>query len=87
VNIRVSDADFDDLAQQVQDVIGFLGRYADDVRRLVAFPGVEGVDLDFGIRRRDVAGQYDSFPPGLVSLAGSLGLGLTISHYEISDPE
>ena len=82
VNIRVSDAAFDDLAQQIQEAIVFLERYATEVRRLVAFEGVEGVELDFGVRRRNVAAQTDAFPARLVSLAGSAGVGITVSQYE-----
>jgi len=82
INVNVSDADFDSLAQQVDEAVAFLERYTDEVRRLVTFPGVEGVELEFGLRRRDVAAQTDSFPPRLVSLAGGLGLGITVSQYE-----
>ena len=83
INVRVSDAAFDNLAQQVEEAVVFLEQYANEVRRLVAFQGVEGVELDFGMRRRDVAAQTDSFPARLVSLAGGLGVGITVSQYEI----
>jgi len=82
INVNVSDADFDSLAQQVEEAVAFLERYRDEVRRLVTFPGVEGVELDFGLRRRAVAAQTDSFPPRLVSLAGALGVGITVSQYD-----
>ena len=87
VSVDVSDADFSDLPRQVADAIAFLERHAEEVRRLVAFPGVESAELDFGVAWRDVAAQFDSLPPPLVSLAGALGLGLTISHYAMCDPE
>ena len=82
INVNVSDADFDSLTKQVEEAVSFLERYRDEVRRLVTFPGVEGVELDFGLRRRDVAAQTDSFPPRLVSLAGALGVGITVTQYE-----
>jgi hypothetical protein len=84
INVRVSDADFANLPEQVDDAVGFLEAYADEVRRLVAFPGVEDVTLDFGVKRRDVAAQSDSFPARLVSLAGGLGVGITVSQYAIT---
>jgi hypothetical protein len=70
VSIDVSGADFSQLPRQVEDAIAFLERHTEEV------------ELDFGIARRDVPAQFDSFPARLVSLAGAPGLGLTISHCE-----
>jgi len=84
VNVSVSDAAFDSLSNQVDDAMTFLEKRSEDVRRLVAFPGVRDVTLDFGVKRRDVAAQSDSFPARLVSLAGVLGVGITFSQYEIT---
>jgi hypothetical protein len=83
----VSEAEFDDLPGQIQDAIRFLEEREVELRRLVYFPGVERVCLDFGIDRRDVAVQVDSFPPSLSSLAGNLGLHLVLSLYPISREE
>ena len=84
LKVIVSEADFTDLGRQLEDAMAFLEAHAEEVRRLVAFPGVDGVALDFGLARRDVPAQTDSFPARLVSLAGALGLGITLSQYEIS---
>lgn len=81
IHAVASAADFDDFSQQVADSIKFLITYADEVRRLRNFPGVEGVTLDFGISRRDVVVQFVHFPAELVRLAGSLDLGLELSVY------
>ncbi len=62
----------------------FLRSEAKQVRRLVEWPGVEGVTLDFGIEWRDVAAHCDHLPAELVRLAGELGLALEVSHYPIS---
>jgi hypothetical protein len=83
LNVIVSEADFADLGQQIKDAMAFLETNADEVRRLVSFPGVVEVTLDFGLERRDVPAQVDTFPASLVSLAGALGLGITVSQYEI----
>jgi hypothetical protein len=86
-HVGVSDADFNDLPGQIDDTIRFLERRQAELRRLVSFPGVERVRLDFGIERRDVAVQRDSFPPDLLRLIGQLGLHLVVSLYPISNEE
>ena len=84
IGVQVSGAAFDNFAQQVADATVFLERHAEEVRRLVTFAGVDGATLDFGIKRRDVAAQHDSFPARLVSLAGALGVSLGMTQYEIA---
>ncbi len=84
VSVEVSNAGFDQFAAQVEEAIAFLRTEAEQVRRLVAWPGVEGVTLDFGIAWRDVAAQSDHLPAELVRLAGALGLSLEVSHYRVS---
>lgn len=84
VSIDVSDTDFGPLVEQVVEAIEFLRSEAEQIRRLVEWPGVEGVTLDFGIEWRNVAAQCDHLPAELVRLAGGLGLALEVSHYPIS---
>ncbi len=84
VHVSASDADFNEFPRQVAEATAFLRAEAGQVRRLCEFPGVEGVTLDFGIERRDVAVQCDSLPPELVRRAGSLGLGIELSQYPAS---
>jgi len=79
VHIVVSEADFDNLPDQIQDTISFLEQHRGELARLCKFPDVEGVFLDFGIDRRDVAVQYDDFPAELLYLAGSLGISIRVS--------
>lgn len=85
LSVLVSDAPFHDFPGQVREAVGFLSEHAGEVARLVAFPGVEGVYLDFGLAWREVAAQPDRLPPELVRAAGSLGLGIDLSHYPITD--
>lgn len=85
VHIVVSEATFDDLPGQVREATAFLLTHRADVAELVGLPGVEGVVLDFGITRRDVAVQCDVLPPELVRAAGALGLGIELSHYPAPD--
>jgi hypothetical protein len=87
IHVVASAADFSEFPRQVEEATEFLRAEADQVRRLCAFPGVEGVTLDFGVEWRDVAVQCDHLPPDLVRLAGSLGLGIELSHYPISGEE
>jgi len=87
VNIVVSEAGLHDFAEQIQDAIKFLIDGAAEIRRLVGFPGVTSVVLDFGIAWRDVAAQSDQFPADLVRLAGACGIALELSHYPVSEGE
>jgi hypothetical protein len=81
VNVTVSRADFTNLERQIRDALAFLKKHKRDIRRAGRAVGVEQMTLDFGIARRDVAAQFDYFPPELVSAAGQLGLGLELSQY------
>ena len=86
-NVRVSDAEGetdDDWDAQVADACDFLARYADDLLRLMATPGVDEVSLDFNSTLRDVAVQSEVFPSRLVRDAGRLGLGLEVTLYPSS---
>jgi hypothetical protein len=83
INIVVSDAD--DLPSQVDDAILFLKANHDEIVRLRQTPGLDGLVLDFGIARRDVAVQCDSFPSELVRLAAEFDLGLEMSQYPPSE--
>ena len=85
LNIDVSEADFDNLEGQIQDAISFLKQHKKELERLRKFPGVEGLALDFGIAKRDVIAQYDYFPPELLYLAGSLGIGIELSQYPVEN--
>jgi hypothetical protein len=84
-NVSVSEAGFDNFAGQLADAMEFLTNCEVEVRRLVQFPGVAEVVLDFGIARRDVAAQYDRLPAELVRRAGACGLAIELSHYSVSD--
>ncbi|HPV24966.1 MAG TPA: hypothetical protein PLJ65_12385, partial [Casimicrobium sp.] len=48
----VSDADFSELSIQFSDAQLWLGRNRDELARLVQFPGVDGVSIDFGAEIR-----------------------------------
>jgi hypothetical protein len=87
LNVVVSEADSHQFKKQLRDAVEFLTESSAEVRRLVAFPGVTGVVLDFGIAWRDVVAQSDQFPAGLVRLAGATGIALELSHYPVSDGE
>ena len=73
LNFVVSKAGFHEFAGQLKDAVAFLRDSAAEVRRLVTFPGVTGVVLDFSIAWRDVVAQSDQFPAELVRLAARRG--------------
>ena len=85
VHMTASDADFDEFPRQADEATAFLRNESEQVRRLCEWPGVEGVTLDFGVERRDVAVQCDVLPMELVRLAGSLGLAIEMSQYPTRD--
>jgi len=79
------------LVEQVSDAIAFLNQHGTAIAGLRSFPGVKDVRLDFPvvlrIDRETVMAQFDYFPPELVSLAGTLGLGIEISIYPVDFEE
>ena len=87
LNVVVSEAGFHEFAEQLQDALEFLTECATEVQRLVSFPGVTGVVLDFAIAWRDVVAQSDQFPAALVRLAGACGIALELSHYPVTGGE
>jgi hypothetical protein len=82
MNVPVSVTEFIDFPKQVAEATAFLLAETKEIRRLVTFPGVEGVELDFGIDRRDVAVQCDLLSADLIRAAGSLGLSIMLSQYD-----
>jgi hypothetical protein len=85
--VVVSRASRADLVEQVNDAIAFLRQHGNAIAGLRSAPGVEDLRLDFPvdlrIDRETVMAQFDYFPPELVSLAGTLGLGIEISIYPV----
>jgi hypothetical protein len=80
-HVAASDADFDNPKQQIADTIQFVRANGAELRRLAKFPGVEGVEFDFGIADRDVPAQSDRFSPELLRALGDLNATLAITRY------
>jgi hypothetical protein len=85
VSFEVSGADFSELTIQFADAQLWLAQNRDEVARLVRFPGVEGVSVDFGVEIRPPGWSSFTFPPSLTTLVGALGLELQISVYPTND--
>jgi len=86
-NLVISNAPRDDLPAQVAEAEQFLAEHTREIRRLVRFPGLEGVGLDFAIHRRaaDAAiAQFYCFPASFVRTVARLGLSLELSLYPVS---
>ncbi|MGA9552558.1 MAG: hypothetical protein WBR30_09910, partial [Candidatus Sulfotelmatobacter sp.] len=79
--VGVSNREFSDLKGQVEDAVGFLKENDHELKRLRDFPGLERMDLDFPIEDRDVVFQRDAFPYQLLTLLGSLHIGLIVSRH------
>jgi hypothetical protein len=82
----VSEAAWTDLPAQIRDAEAFLREHQREIERLLAFPGVEGVVLDFPISRfqDEPVARFHRFPQLLIELAGRLRLSLELSIYETS---
>jgi hypothetical protein len=76
-----SDAGFHEFPRQVEEASTFLRDNLEQLLRLCTFPGVEGVSLDFGVSRRNVAVQCECLPADLIRLAAMLGLSIEVSQY------
>jgi hypothetical protein len=87
VHVSASEADFHEFPRQAAPAAAFLGAEFEQVRRPCEWPGVEGVTLDFGVERRDVAVQCDVLPAELVRVAGQLGLAIEFSQYPALVPD
>jgi hypothetical protein len=86
LNIDVSKASFDDFKTQIKDAIKFLQKNKAEIKKLAMAKGLDGLPgLDFGIRKRDSFMQSDCFPAELITLAGDIGLAITLSQYPIED--
>ncbi len=81
IRIVASEADFSELAKQIEDVILFLRKNHDDVKKLTSYPGVDGAVLDFGAEIYPPGWASFTFPPELLSLVGSAGVSLCLSVY------
>ena len=78
MNILVSDASGEDLMLQVRDAVAFLEKNKEKLSRLRSCVGVEAVELDFGINRKNVFVQCSFFPPELTKIAGEFGMGFVV---------
>lgn len=84
-NIGVSDAEFSDVEGQTRDAIIFMEAHEKELERLIAYPGVDGVEIDFAIEIKEVFGQSYSFPPNLLFMLGRLRIELVISCYPAAE--
>ena len=87
IGVLVSDSSGDDIDGQVDDAVAFLRQHQDELKRLVSFPGVEDIRLDFSrlFYSDTQVCQYNFFAPKLIRLMGELGLGIELSTYAVED--
>ena len=81
ITVVVSNASGDDFALQVHDAIEFLRSNRKELFRLRSFAGLEEMELDFGIYRKNGFLQSSVFPAELIALASALGMGIELSIY------
>ncbi len=75
------------LQTQITETIAFFRTHAEDLARIMSFPGVTGAELDIGIVGRDVIVQNEYLPPELLMLIGKLGIGINLSMYPVSESD
>jgi len=77
-----SEADFDEFDCQVTDATTYLELHVSAIARMAATTGVQFAVLDFGVflNEGDVV-QFCYFPPRLIQLAASAGIGIEVSQY------
>jgi len=81
-NAVVSEAD--DLATQVSEARLFLRRHHFDLVRLSTLGEVDELVLDFGISKRESAGQFERIPSDLVRAAAEFRMAFELSLYATS---
>lgn len=81
IRVVVSEADFTEFLYQIEDAVSFFRQNHDELRKLTAFPSVEGVVLDFGVDISRLFLASFVFPPELLSCAGAVGVSLCLSVY------
>jgi hypothetical protein len=85
LSVTTSNAGFDELKPQIADTMRYLKRHRQKLEHITHFKGIEGAALDFGLDLKIDGDRYLTqsiwFPPGLVQLAGSLGIGIQASVY------
>lgn len=87
VRVVASEADFSQLAEQIEDVTSFLRQNLEQIKLLAAFPGVEGAVLDFGAEIYPPGWASFTFPAALLALAGEAGVSLCLSVYPTDKEE
>jgi hypothetical protein len=84
--ITVSGAEMHEVRLQVNDATHFLEQHLTDVRTVATFTGVDFAALDFGVSAGEGnVALFCYFPPKLVQLAASAGIGLETSFYAFGD--
>ncbi|MGJ8674071.1 hypothetical protein [Rubritalea sp.] len=86
LNIDVSDADFDNIKQQIEDTVGFLQTHQTELASLRDSHGAEFISIDFGADIYPPGWCNFSFPHELLLLAGELRIDLDLSVYP-TDPD
>ena len=84
ISFDVSEKDWDDFTGQVNDAIEFLSQYHEEIKNLMNTHKITDAYLDFPLYSRlnsKVVNQNDHLPRELISLAGSLNIGIEMAIY------
>jgi hypothetical protein len=86
----VSEREWTDLSGQIEDAATFLRQYEIELQKLIATHPVDDIRLDFPYSCRldeRIFAQFDYLPPEFLKMAGSLGIGIELSHYPASEAD
>ncbi len=86
ISFDVSDMEWDEFPEQVMEAIDFLNKHFSSLSVLLSNYDIKNAYLDFPVYSRlndEIVNQNDQLPKELISLAGKLGLGITMSIYAV----
>jgi hypothetical protein len=83
--IAASDAEMSELDKQIDETIIFIRDNQHELRKAIRMPGVEVAVFDFGCEIHPPGWSSFTFPPEILTLAGSIGASLCISVYPTDD--
>lgn len=85
--VVVSEADFSDIAAQMDDALQFFASHRAQIENVVGYPGVEWATLDFGADLRPPFWASFCFPSALAAAVGATGVSLELSVYPSDDSD
>ena len=84
-SITTSNADFDNIKDQIEETIEFLVKYKSSLIHIANTPGIECATIDFGVESiidKNHLTQSFNFPIELIKVCADLGIEIELSIYK-----